>query len=99
MTSPTVHIIDDDASMRRAVSRLLRSYGYSVQSYSSAAQFLCQKLTAGPACLVLDLKMPEINGLNVQEILSREGEYLPIIFISGHADIESSIRAMKAGRY
>jgi len=97
MTSPAVHVIDDDAGTRRAVSRLLRSYNYSVQSYSSAAQFLSQKIPPGPACLVLDLRMPGINGLDVQEILSHGDEYVPIIFVSGQADIETSVRAMKAG--
>src|SRR5271154_1042862 len=97
MTNQTVHIIDDDLRVCSALSRLLRSYGYNVRSYSSADQFLCQKLPPEPATLVLDLNMPAINGLNLQEILSRGNEYLPIIFISGQADIESSVRAMKAG--
>ena len=96
MLNPTVHIIDDDSHICRAVSRLLRLYNYSVHSYSSASQFLCHKHPSGPACLLLDLKMPEIDGLDVQKILAREDEYLPIIFMSGQADIESTVRAMKA---
>ena len=96
MTAPTVHIIDDDVRLCRAVTRLLRSYNYTVQSYTTAAQFLSQKFSE-PACLLLDLQMPEISGLDVQQILSRGDERLPIIFVSGHGDIESSVRAMKAG--
>src|SRR5271154_2042018 len=68
---PTVHIIDDDAHAPHALSCLLRSYGYSVQSYANATQFLRQNLGSEPACLVLDLKVPECNGLKLQEILSR----------------------------
>lgn len=95
--TPTVHIIDDDAHMRRAVGRLLRSYEYIAHTYSSARQFLSQKLSPGPACLVLDLKLPEITGLDVQKTLSGGDGYLPIIFVSGHADIETSVQAMKNG--
>jgi FixJ family two-component response regulator len=97
MTSPTVHIIDDDAHMLRAVVRLVRSFDYRAQAYPSAAQFLAQQLPLEPGCLVLDLMLPEITGIDVQQILSRGDQYLPIIFISGNADIESSVRAMKAG--
>ncbi len=97
MISATVHIIDDDAHLARALTRLLRSQGYGVQSYTHAAQFLDDKPPPGPACLLLDLKMPEINGLDLQKILAREVEALPVIFMSGQADVESSIRAMKAG--
>ena len=97
MTNPTVHIVDDDAHLLRAVVRLLRSYGYRAQSYPSAAQFLSQKLSLEVGCLVLDVMMPEITGMDVQEILSRRDQHLPIVFISGNADIESSVRAMKAG--
>ncbi len=74
MTNPTVHIVDDDAHMLRAVVRLLRSYGYRAQSYPSAAQFLSQKLSLEVGCLVLDLMMPEITGMDVQEILSRRDQ-------------------------
>jgi len=95
--SPTVYIIDDDAHLSRALTRLLRTHGYGVESFTSAARFLGHKLPPGPACLLLDLKMPEITGLDLQKILAREIEDLPVIFMSGQADVESSIRAMKAG--
>jgi FixJ family two-component response regulator len=97
MTGPIVHIVDDDASLNRALTRLLRSHGYEVQSYTNSKQFLGHKPTLGPACLLLDLKMPEITGLELQEILAHDVECLPVIFMSGQADVESSIRAMKAG--
>jgi FixJ family two-component response regulator len=97
MISPNVHIIDDDVNLAQALTRLLRAHGYGVQSYSHAAQFLGYKLPSAPACLLLDLKMPEITGLDLQEILTHETENFPVIFMSGHADAESSIRAMKAG--
>jgi FixJ family two-component response regulator len=97
MTSPTVHVVDDDAQILRAVVRLLRSYGYRAEAYPSAAQFLSRKLPLEVGCLVLDLMMPEITGMAVQEILSRGDQLLPIVFISGNADIESTVRAMKAG--
>jgi FixJ family two-component response regulator len=97
MTSPTVHIIDDDAHLARALTRLLRSHRYEVQSYTHAAQFLGHKHPPGPACVLLDLKMPDITGLELQEILAREIEDLPVIFMSGQADVGSSIQAMKAG--
>jgi FixJ family two-component response regulator len=97
MKSATVHIIDDDPDIFHAVSRLLQPYGYGVQSHTSATTFLAEKSSLGPACLVFDLKVPEITGGDVQQILSQGEEYVPIIFVSGHADIETSVRAMKAG--
>ena len=97
MTSPTVYIIDDDTYLVRALTRLLRTHGYEVESFTNAARFLVHKLPPDPACLLLDLKMPEINGLDLQKILAGEIENLPVIFMSGQADVESSIRAMKAG--
>jgi FixJ family two-component response regulator len=97
MTDATVHVIDDDPRMLRAVSRLLQSYDYEVQTHTSAAEFLSQKVPSGTACLVLDLKMPEMSGLDVQQVLAKADEYLPIVFVSGQADVASSVQAMKAG--
>jgi FixJ family two-component response regulator len=97
MISPTVYIVDDDAHCARALTRLLHSHGYVVQSYTDAARFLAHSPPTGPACLLLDLKMPEIDGLDLQGLLAHEVEGLPIIFMSGHTNAESSIRAMKAG--
>src|SRR5277367_1474562 len=97
MTDAMVYVVDDDPRLLRAISRLLQSHGFRVQAYASAPEFLSQKLPSVPACLVLDLKMPEISGLNVQEVLARGNEYLPIIFVSGQADVASSVQAMRAG--
>jgi FixJ family two-component response regulator len=97
MSTATVHIIDDDAHQRHSMSRLLRSNHYSVQCHAGAAQFLHPRPPLAPACLVLELDLPEMTGLDLQAILSREADYLSVIFVSSHADIESSVRAMKAG--
>ena len=97
MTMPTVHVVDDDVPLCRAMTRLIRTDRHHVQTYSSASEFLSRRSSRGPACLVLDLRMPEIGGLELQAILSNRDEYMPIIFMSGQADIEASVRAMKAG--
>ena|SRR5271170_1853754 len=97
MAIPMVYIIDDDTDSRRAMSRLLVSFDYNVQSYADASQFRHQKLSSGPACLVLDLRMSELTGQDLQEILSRKHESLSVIFVSDQADIKTSVQAMKAG--
>jgi FixJ family two-component response regulator len=97
MPDATVHVIDDDPRMLRAISRQLRSYHYQVQAYTSAEKFLEREAPSTTACLVLDLKMPDIGGLELQGVLNKEDSCLPIIFVSGDADIASSVQAMKAG--
>ncbi|HEY6377085.1 MAG TPA: response regulator, partial [Edaphobacter sp.] len=97
MREGTVHVIDDDLSIRCAVDRLLRSNDQQVRTYPSAREFLNQQLDSRPACIVLDLQMPEMSGLDLQEILTQGHESMSIVFISGHADIPDSVRAMKAG--
>jgi FixJ family two-component response regulator len=97
MNESTVYVIDDDPSVRRALDRLLRSHHRQVSTYSSAQDFLSKKLDPGPACIVLDLKMPEMSGLDLQQLLAPGRDHLPIVFISGHGDISVSVRAMKAG--
>ena len=92
-----VFFIDDDASFRRALVRLLNSRGYRAKAYASALEFLQEKLPDVPACLILDLRMPEMNGLDIQEALARRGKHLPVIFLSGQGDISTSVQAMKAG--
>jgi FixJ family two-component response regulator len=97
MTEGTVHVIDDDLSVRCALGRLLRSHDQQVRTYPSAQEFLIQQLDSYPACVLVDLQMPEMNGFDLQEVLMRGHESVSIIFISGHADILDSVRAMKAG--
>jgi FixJ family two-component response regulator len=94
---PTVYVVDDDAAVLKAVSRLLRAAGYQVATFSSPRRFLAQHEPNVPGCLVLDLAMPEIGGLDLQQVLSAAGERLPVIFLTGHADIPASVRAMKQG--
>ena len=94
---PTVFVVDDDASVRKSVGRLLKSAGYRAEVFASAREFLQRDAHAGPACLVLDVQLPELNGLELQQELSGTAQALPIIFISGHGDIPTSVRAMKNG--
>jgi FixJ family two-component response regulator len=94
---PIVFIVDDDLSVRRSTERLVRSAGFNVQSFASAAAFLKSPRADGPACLVLDVRMPGLNGMDLQHQLNQSGIHLPIIFITGHGDIPMSVRAMKAG--
>lgn len=97
-TQPTlVHLVDDDASVRAAVEDLLASVGLGTRSYVSAADFLDRARLDEPGCLVLDVRMPGMNGLDLQQELQRRGLALPIIFITGHGDIPMSVRAMKQG--
>lgn len=92
-----VHLVDDDASVRAAVEDLLASVGLDTRSYASAADFLERARLEAPGCLVLDVRMPGMNGLDLQQELQRRGLALPIIFITGHGDIPMSVRAMKQG--
>jgi FixJ family two-component response regulator len=93
-----VFVVDDDPPVRRALSRLLRSATHEVEAFPSAEGFL-QGVTPdpGPSCLVVDLRMPGLTGLQLQEEMRRRGLDLPVVFISGHADVASSVRAMKSG--
>ena len=97
MTAPTVYLIDDDPSVRQGLARLIRVAGHVVETFASAQEFLAAGPPAGPGCLVLDVRMPDVGGLELQERLAgREGP-MPIILITGHGDIPMSVRAMKAG--
>src|SRR5262245_19334683 len=99
MTSPTsiIHVVDDDESFRTAMTRLLRAAGYEVRSYPTAGEFLLTRRADTPGCLVLDVRMPGLSGLDLQEAVGREDDTLPVIFLTGHGDIPMSVRAMKAG--
>jgi FixJ family two-component response regulator len=92
-----VDVVDDEPSVRTSLERLLRSASYRVETYASAADYLRKKKTGGTACLILDLNMPGLNGVELQEELSRRGVETSIIFITGHGDVRSSVRAMKNG--
>jgi FixJ family two-component response regulator len=96
-TVPCVRVVDDDASVLKSLDRLLRSAGFAVRTFPSAHDFLMQQERGMPGCVVLDLSMPGVDGLALQEALAREGDHCPIIFISGRSDVVSSVRAMKAG--
>jgi FixJ family two-component response regulator len=94
---PMVYIIDDDASLRDALSSLLRSVGLRVQLFGSAPELLQSKLAETASCLVLDIRLPGVSGLDFQSELAKANIHVPIIFMTGHGDIPMSVRAMKAG--
>ncbi len=94
---PVVYIVDDDLSVRRSTERLVRSAGYKVLTFSSAREFLQQPPPEGPACLVLDVRLPGLSGTDLQHELKQAGIPIPIIFITAHGDIPMTVRAMKAG--
>jgi FixJ family two-component response regulator len=96
-TNPIVFIVDDDLSVRRSTERLMRSAGLEVQSFSSAREFLKNPRPERPACLVLDVRMPGLSGMDLQHELAQAGIRIPIIFITAHGDIPMSVRAMKSG--
>jgi FixJ family two-component response regulator len=96
-TPPIVFVVDDDASMRGALSRLFRSVGLQVELFGSAAEFLQRGQPDGTSCLVLDIRMPGVSGLDFQSQLLKANIRTPIIFMTGHGDIPMSVRAMKAG--
>jgi RNA polymerase sigma factor (sigma-70 family) len=99
LPSPTVFVVDDDAAVRKAVSRLLRSAGIAVAAFASPGEFLAQYNPATPGCLVLDISMPDFNGLQLQTTLGAKGSILPIIFLTGHGDVSKSVQAMKHGAF
>ncbi|WP_432715799.1 response regulator transcription factor [Xanthobacter autotrophicus] len=94
---PVVIVVDDDAALREALSSLFRSIGLEVALFASAAEFLAAKLPEVPRCLVLDIRLPGVSGLDFQAQLARTGTDMPVIFMTGHGDIPMTVRAMKAG--
>jgi FixJ family two-component response regulator len=97
--TPTVFIIDDDSSVRDAVSLLLRTDGLNVATFASAAAFLEAVTVQQPGCLVLDVRMPGMSGLDLQKQLQARDFRMPILFMTGHGDVPMAIRAMKAGAF
>lgn len=95
----TVYLIDDDAAVLKALRRLLASAGYGVKTFERASDFLESPKGEGPACMVLDLQMPGLGGLDLQRELAARGMGLPVIFLTGHGDIPQTVRALKAGAF
>jgi FixJ family two-component response regulator len=95
--APTVFVVDDDAGVRASIQGLLKSVGLRSEAFGTAQDFLSSKRPDGPSCLVLDVRLPGVNGLDFQRQLADAGVQLPIIFITGHGDIPMTVRAMKSG--
>ena len=95
--APMVFIVDDDASVRTSLTRVMASAGYAVEAFESARDFLARDPFVGPCCLVLDVRMPGLTGLEVQETLAGLQHRMAIVFITGHGDISTSVKAMKGG--
>jgi FixJ family two-component response regulator len=96
-SAPTIFVIDDDASVREAIQDLLESSGLHSRSFATAEEFLRSELPDTPRCLVLDVKLPGVNGLDFQRRLADAGFQIPIIFVTGHGDIPMTVKAMKSG--
>jgi FixJ family two-component response regulator len=94
---PVVYVVDDDDSVRKALTRLLHAAGYEVRAHASAGDFMLADRDKKRGCLLLDIKMPGPSGLTLQEALLKEEEPLPVIFLTAHGDVATSVRAMKAG--
>src|SRR3984957_5593338 len=94
---PTVYVIDDDGGMRQAVQDLVESVGLRAEAFATGEEFLKRPRTADPSCLVLDVRLPQISGLEFQQKLAELGVRIPIIFITAHGDIPMSVRALKSG--
>jgi len=95
--APRVFLVDDDASVRKSLARLLKTAGYEAELFASVADFLARAPYDGPCCLVLDVRMPGLTGLDLQEALRAKGQRLSIVFITGYRDVPVSVKAMKAG--
>ena len=96
-TQAIVFVVDDDASVREALERLVRSAGLRVEAFASAEEFLTRPQADAPSCLVLDVQLPDLNGLDLQRRMVDANADIPIVFITGHGDIPTTVRAMKAG--
>jgi two-component system response regulator FixJ len=96
---PIIYVVDDDDGMRNALSTLLSTVGFTTAVFARAADFLAQFKPDDPGCLVLDIRMPEMSGLELQQHLNRMGSMLPVIFITGHGDVPMAVQAMKEGAF
>jgi len=97
MDTRLIHLVDDEDSIRRSTGFLLRTCGFEVKTYESGVAFLKEVKTAEPGCILLDVRMPEMDGLTVQQELNARGVTMPVIVLTGHGDIDIAVRAMKAG--
>jgi len=95
--TPIVFVVDDDVSIRESLEVLIRDAGWEPETYATAREFLARPAAARPSCLVLDMSLPDLSGLDLQRLIARNRKTLPIIFITGYGDIPTSVRAMKAG--
>jgi FixJ family two-component response regulator len=95
--TPMVFVVDDDVSVRESLAALMRYAGYQTEMFASAREFLACPASQGPSCLVLDLSLPDLNGLELQERIAADRAEMPIIFITGYGDIPMTVKAMKAG--
>ena len=95
--APVVFVVDDDPAVRKSLTRLIAAAGYAVDAFASARDFLARERPTGPCCLVLDVRMPGLTGLDLQEALAAAGRRMSIVFITGHGDVSMSVRAMKRG--
>lgn len=93
----TVHVVDDDIAIRDSMQLLMKSAGFDSRIYSSAPEFLGRYVPSRPECLILDVRMPGMSGLELQEVLTKQGIQLPVILMTGHGDIAMAVKAMKAG--
>lgn len=97
VTEPIVFVVDDEPSVRKSLDRLLKAAGYRVETFASASEFLARRREDEICCLVLDVQMPDVNGLELQQTLAQSDRPVPIVFITGHGNIPTSVQAMKAG--
>src|SRR5215813_13859267 len=95
--TPVVFVIDDDASVRAAIGSLIRSVGLRAEAFASVSEFLAHKRSSATSCLILDVRLPGVSGLEFQSELTKANAQIPIIFITGHGDIPMTVKAMKAG--
>jgi FixJ family two-component response regulator len=95
--TPTVLVVDDDISVRESLELLILSVGWKAELFSSAQEFLANSRCAGPCCLILDVNLPDLSGLDLQERIAAERRDMPIIFLTGHGDIPKTVKAMKRG--
>jgi len=92
-----VFVVDDDPSVRKSLTRVIASAGYAVETFVSASEFLERAPTTGPCCLVLDVRMPGVTGMDLQSTLAQAAHRIPVVFITGHGDVAMGVAAMKAG--